>query len=75
MEFSFCDKVQVVTGCCPSPFKRRFIKKGVPLLEKEFDLLELIMEHRLSHHYVSGLGHELDYQKKIDVENSDSEDK
>jgi hypothetical protein len=68
MDFSFIDKVQVVTGCCPNPFKRRFIKKGAPLLEKEFDLLDLILEHRLSHHYVSGLGHELDFQKKINVE-------
>ena len=42
-------------------------------MEKEFDLLDLIMEHRLSHHYVSGLGHELDYQRKIDVERSDDE--
>ena len=45
----------------------------MPLLEKEFDLLDLILEHRHNHHYVSGLGHELDFQIKIDVDRSDSD--
>ena len=56
MDFSFIDKIKVVTNCCPNPKKRRFLKKGAALLEKEFDLMDLIMEHRHNHHYVSGLG-------------------
>ena len=31
------------------------------------------MEHRYIHHYVSGLGHELDFQKVIDIDCSDSD--
>jgi hypothetical protein len=44
------------------------------MLEKEFDLMDLILEHRLSHAYVSNLGHDFDFMKKINVENSDSDE-
>jgi hypothetical protein len=63
-----------VTGCCPENQKRRFIKKGVPLLDKEFDFLDLILDIRMSHKYVSELGLELDHMKKIDVDRSEIEE-
>ena len=43
------------------------------MLEKEFDLLDLILEHRYTHHHVSSLGHEADFMTKINVDRSDDE--
>jgi hypothetical protein len=51
LEFSFMDKMRVITNCCPEAKRRRFMAKGAKKLVKEFDLMELIMEHRHLHHY------------------------
>tara|TARA_B110000285_G_C15087200_1_gene596896 strand:- start:592 stop:804 length:213 start_codon:yes stop_codon:yes gene_type:complete len=51
LDFSFMDKMRLITNCCPEAKKRRFMEKGAKKLEKEFDLMDLIMEHRHLHHH------------------------
>ena len=65
------DKMRLITNCCPEAKKRRFMAKGAKKLEKEFDLMDLIMEHRHLHHYNQNGNH--DFHHVIDVDYSESE--
>ena len=47
MKVSFCNKLKLITNLCPNKKMKKFIQKGNKQLEKDFDLMEIIKQHKL----------------------------
>ena len=48
MVVSFCNRIRLITGCCPNKTMKRMVEKGGKMLERELDLMDVIKKNK--HH-------------------------